>query len=109
VGYLLCHILSLTGFLNLRRDEPDAERPIKLGRQWLYIAAFLIVVDTAMLVVGALSASVTGYGSTKELVIGIVVLSISVMLYAYRRIVQDKQPWIWREPATAVEADLVNR
>ena len=24
VGYLLCHILSLTGFLNLRRDEPDA-------------------------------------------------------------------------------------
>ena len=109
VGYLLCHILSLTGFLNLRRDEPDAERPIKLGRQWLYIAAFLIVVDTAMLVVGALSASVTGYGSTKELVIGIVVLSISVMLYAYRRIVQDKQPWIWREPATAAEADLVNR
>jgi len=42
-------------------------------------------------------------------VIGIVVLSISVMLYTYRRIVQDKQPWIWREPATAVEADLVNR
>jgi len=109
VGYLLCHILSLTGFLNLRRDEPDAERPIKLGRQWLYIAAFLIVVDTAMLVVGALSASITGYGSTKELVIGVVVLSISVVLYAYRRIVQDKQPWIWREPATAVEADLVNR
>ena len=109
VGYLLCHILSLTGFLNLRRDEPNAERPIKLGRQWLYIAAFLIVVDTAMLVVGALSASVTGYGSTKELVIGVVVLSISVVLYAYRRIVQDKQPWIWREPATAVEADLVNR
>ena len=109
VGYLLCHILSLTGFLNLRRDEPDAERPIKLGRQWLYIAAFLIVVDTAMLVVGALSASITGYGSIKELVIGVVVLSISVVLYAYRRIVQDKQPWIWREPATAVEADLVNR
>jgi len=109
VGYLLCHILSLTGFLNLRRDEPNAERPIKLGRQWLYIAAFLIVVDTAMLVVGALSASITGYGSTKELVIGVVVLSISVVLYAYRRIVQDKQPWIWREPATAVEADLVNR
>ena len=110
VGYLLCHILSLTGFLNLRRDEPNAERPIKLGRQWLYIAAFLIVVDTAMLVVGALSASITGYGSIKELVIGVVVLSISVGAQAaYRRIVQDKQPWIWREPATAVEADLVNR
>ncbi len=32
---------------------------------------------------------------------------MSVVLYAYRRIVQDKQPWIWREPAAAVEADLV--
>ncbi len=43
VGYLLCHILSLTGFLNLRRDEPDAPRPIKLGRQWVYIAALVAV------------------------------------------------------------------
>jgi amino acid transporter len=107
VGYLLCHILSLTGFLNLRRDEPDAPRPIRLGRQWLYIAGFLVVVDTAMLVVGALSASITGYGTTRELVIGVVVLSISVVLFAYRRIVQDKQPWVWREPASALEADLV--
>jgi len=31
---------------------------------------------------------------------------MSVVLYAYRRMVQDKQPWIWREPAAAVEADL---
>jgi amino acid transporter len=108
LGYLVCHVLSLTGFLRLRRDEPDAPRPIKLGREWLYIAAFLAVFDTVLLVVGALSASITGYGSTRELVIGVVVLSLSVVLYAYRRIVQDKQPWIWREPPSAVTADLAD-
>lgn len=107
LGYILCHILSLTGFLNLRRDEPDAARPIRLGRQWLYVAGALAIFDTILLVVGALSANITGYGGTKELVIGIVVLSFSLVLFAYRRIVQDGQPWVWREPATAVEKDLV--
>ncbi|MFC9357172.1 APC family permease [Rhodococcus sp. NPDC057014] len=107
VGYLICHILSLTGFLNLRRDEPDAPRPIKLGKQWLYIAGLLVVIDTIMVVVGALSASITGYGSTKELIVGVFVLSLSIVLYAYRRVVQDGQPWVWKEPASAVEADFV--
>lgn len=107
MGYILCHILSLTGFLNLRRDEPDAERPIKLGRQWLYIAAALAVFDTVLLIVGALSANITGYGGIKELVIGIVVLSFSIVLFAYRRIVQDGEPWTWRESPAAVEQDMI--
>ncbi len=109
LGYILCHILSLTGFLNLRRDEPDAERPIKLGRQWIWVAAILALFDTILLVVGALSAQITGYGSTKELIIGLLVLSVSVLLYLYRRIVQDKQRFVWREPRSAVEAEMVGR
>ncbi|BBX63899.1 hypothetical protein MSAS_30730 [Mycobacterium saskatchewanense] len=105
LGYILCHIFSLTGFLHLRRDQPDAPRPIKLGRRWIYIAAALVVIDTAMLVVGAFSASITGYGTTKDLIVGVVVLSMSIVLYAYRRLVQDRQPWVWREPAVASEVD----
>ena len=97
MGYILCHILSLTGFLNLRRDEPDAERPIRLGRQWVYIAAGLAAFDTVLLVVGVLSAKITGYGGTREVVLGVLVLSISVGLYLYRRIVQDGQRFVWRE------------
>ncbi|MGW4045160.1 APC family permease [Streptomyces sp. NPDC004721] len=106
LGYILCHVLSLTGFLNLRRDEPNAARPIKLGRQWVYVAAVLAIVDAVLLVVGALSASITGYGSTKELVIGVIVLSVSVVLFTYRRVVQDGQKFVWREPAAAVERGL---
>lgn len=106
MGYLICHILSLTGFLNLRRDEPDAPRPIKLGRRWVYIAAVLATFDTVLVVVGALSAQITGYGGIKELLIGVVVLSLSVLLYAYRQLVQEGKPLRWRtEPTPATDLD----
>lgn len=113
LGYLICHVLSLTGFLNLRRDHPDAERPIKLGRRWVYVAAVLAAFDAVLVVVGALSAKITGYGGTRELVIGVLVLSVSIALYAYRQIVQDKQAFAWRAPAdlpaqsTATEGEHV--
>lgn len=104
LGYLVCHVLSLTGFLHLRRDLPDAERPIRLGRQWVVVAAVLAVFDTVLVVVGALSAKITGYGGTKELVIGVVVLSLSVVLYVYRQVVQEKQAFVWRAPAEPAPA-----
>jgi amino acid transporter len=97
LGYLICHVLSLTGFIHLRRDRPDADRPIRLGRQWVAVAAVLAVVDTVMVVVGALSARITGYGGTKELVVGVVVLSMSVVLYVYRQVVQDRKQFVWRQ------------
>ncbi|MCV7226667.1 APC family permease [Mycolicibacterium komossense] len=89
LGYLICHVLALTGFINLRREQPDANRPIKLGRQWIYIAGVLAAFDTVLVAVGALSAQITGYGGIRELLIGVVVLSISVLLFAYRQIVQE--------------------
>jgi amino acid transporter len=108
MGYLICHILSLTGFINLRRDQPYAERPIRLGRQWVYIAGVLAAIDTIILVVGIASAEITGYGGAKEVIIGIFVLSLSVVLYFYRQMKQEKQPIKWRhapENATAESTD----
>ncbi|GAA4393549.1 APC family permease [Tsukamurella soli] len=105
VGYLLCHILSLTGFLRLRHEQPDAPRPIRLAKRWVYVAGALALIDAVMLIVGAASASITGFGTTKELLIGIVVLSISIGLYAYRRVVQDKRGWAWSERDDDVAPD----
>lgn len=102
LGYLICHVLALTGFINLRRDEPDAERPIKLGRQWVYIAGVLAAFDAVLVVVGALSAEITGYGGIKELLIGIVVLSISVLLFAYRQMVQERKPFPFKATDSGV-------
>lgn len=108
LGYLICHVLSLTGFINLRRDLPDADRPIELGRQWIYVAGLLAVIDTVMVVVGALSAGITGYGGTKELIVGVVVLSMSVVLYVYRQVVQDKQKFVWKATREDVRAELAH-
>lgn len=106
LGYLICHVLSLTGFINLRRDQPDAARPIRLGRQWVWIAGVLAAFDTVLVLVGALSAKITGYGGIKELLIGVVVLSLSVVLYAYRQIVQERQPLRWRHPSAQPGSDV---
>lgn len=57
-------------------------------------AAFLAVV----IVVGATSFSITGYGGTKELLIALGLLASSVALYAYRRKVQDGGRLSLREP-----------
>ena len=103
MGYILCHILALSGFILLRIDRPNAPRPIKLGRGWIYIAAVLVVVDVTVWVVGMANANITGYGGPREIFIAIGVLLISLVLYAIRRVVQDKQPFVWRNPRTAEE------
>ncbi|RBP64926.1 amino acid/polyamine/organocation transporter (APC superfamily) [Brevibacterium sanguinis] len=104
MGYLVCHIFALSGFLLMRRDAPNADRPIHLGPQWVPIAWALLIIDITILIVGVASAGITGYGGPREVIIGIVVLSTSVILYWYRTVVQDKQPFRLRAVGTAAEA-----
>jgi hypothetical protein len=54
-------------------------------------------------VVGALSAQITGYGGLRELVIGLLVLSVSVLLYAYRQVVQEGRKFAWKALAEVHE------
>ncbi|GAA1955430.1 hypothetical protein GCM10009798_13330 [Nocardioides panacihumi] len=105
-GYLLAHILALTGFLLLRRDFPDVTRPIKLGRKWTWIAVVLATFDIALLVVGTVSTGITGYGSIVDALIGFAILGTSLVLFYFRRVHQDKQKWVWRVPRSAVLAEL---
>jgi amino acid transporter len=89
IGYLVAHILALSGFVLLRRDRPTAERPIRLHRAFVPLAAGLVVVLAVVLVVGAASFDLTGYGDLRELVVALIVLSLSVVLFAVRRVLQD--------------------
>jgi hypothetical protein len=43
-----------------------------------------------------------GYGGTKEQLIGIAVLAIGLLLFLYRRIVQDGERPHWREETPTV-------
>jgi amino acid transporter len=92
VGAFVAFALSLCGFVLLRIDRPDAERPINVGRLGIPLAVALVVYTLALLVVGFFSPAEAGYGGLTEQVIGLAVLVLPMLLWAYRRVVQDKLP-----------------
>src|SRR5262249_22747283 len=95
IGYVLAHFLALTGFLLLRRDRPNWPRPIKVGPIWLGIAAVLAVFNAVLIIFAVTNPSLTGNVTatvtpTDTVLIGVGVLVVAVLLYFYRRLVQDK-------------------
>jgi amino acid transporter len=103
LGYMSSHFFALTGFLLLRKDRPNWPRPIRLARPWLGVAALLAAINAFFIIIGASNPSLTGYGGTKETWNGVGVLLISVVLFVYRRAVQDKAPVHLREPLLVEE------
>lgn len=97
IGYVFAHVAALSGFLLLRKDRPNWPRPIKVAPIWLPIAAILLVSNAVFLVVGASNPKLTGYGTWKDFGIGMGILGASVLLFLYRRVVQDKKPITFRE------------
>ncbi len=106
IGYVLAHFLALTGFLLLRIDRPRWPRPIKVGPVWVGIAAVLAVFNAVLLVFGLTNPSLTGYLSptltpSRTVILGVGVLVVAVLLFFYRRIVQDKARITFREEVPA--------
>jgi amino acid transporter len=97
IGYVLAHVLALSGFLLLRRDRPSWPRPIKVGPIWVGIAAVLVVYNVVLIGFGVTNPALTGYGTFTDMWIGVGVLVGSVLLFFYRRLVQDKQRVTFRE------------
>lgn len=106
LGYLLAILLALAGFLVLRLDHPEYDRPFRVGRYAVPLAAVLVVYTAVVLVVGALSSELTGYGGPKELAIGVGILALSLVLYVYRRRVQERLPLL-RDPRPTSSAAAV--
>ena len=102
LGYLLAIILGLSAFLLLRKDRPDWPRPIRRGRGWIPVVVVLVVFNSFITIVGVLNPELLGYGGIRDTFVAVAVLLLSVVLYVYRRVVQDKAPMAWRLPAPAV-------
>jgi amino acid transporter len=102
IGYVLCHVFALSAFLLLRRDRPEWPRPIKVSAVWLPIAGVLCVLNAVFLLVGSLAPKLNGYGTWTDFAIGIGVLVGSLLLFFYRRIVQDGESVHWSEPTPSV-------
>ena len=112
LGYFVTMFFVLTGVLLLRKDRPSWPRPVHLSGIWIPIAAILAVLTLVLLVVGAWRTDLTGYGGTTQLVIGIGVLLLSIVLWIYRRMVEDGESLQWSDPSepdpsTAGRADAV--
>ena len=99
LGYVLAHMFALSGFVLLRRDRPNWPRPIKLGAIWSPIAGILAVWCLILTIVGFgyFQTAAGGYGGSKEKIIGVGVLLIGILLFFFRRTVQDKERIHWRE------------
>ncbi|WTW97587.1 APC family permease [Streptomycetaceae bacterium NBC_01309] len=91
LGYILTHILAISGFAMLRRDRPDLARPIRLPGFFVPFAWLLAALLTVILVVGATGFKITGYGGYKELGIALAVLASAVALWLFRTKVQDRR------------------
>jgi amino acid transporter len=97
IGYITAHFLALTGFLWLRKDRPNWPRPIKVGKVWVWIAGLCALLDLSFLVYGLAKPTLLYGVSYKDGIIGVAVLVGSVLLYVFRRLVQDRKPVTFRE------------
>jgi hypothetical protein len=61
------------------------------------LAGILTIYYIVILVVGAGAPKLNGYGTWTDFAIGVGILVASVLLFFYRRIVQDKESIHWRE------------
>jgi hypothetical protein len=101
IGYVLANMFAIGAFLLLRKDRPHWPRPIKLPSYWVPIAGVLFAAFALFSVVGIGWFQIAGggavYGGTKEKIIGFCVLAGSLLLFLFRRVVQDKERPHWRE------------
>src|SRR5438093_1745094 len=101
IGYVLANMFAIAAFVLLRKDRPNWPRPIRLPNIWVPIAACLAGAFALFSVVGIGWFQIAGggavYGGTKEKIIGFCVLAASLVLFLFRRVVQDKERPHWRE------------
>ncbi|WP_320670504.1 APC family permease [Patulibacter defluvii] len=100
LGYMLAVVAATSGYVLLRRERDQRPRSYRLPRPWTAVAAAVALLNLALLVTAALNPGLAGYGGVKEELIGFGVLAVGVLLFAYRRVVQDGAGLRLREPPT---------
>ena len=102
IGYVLAHVFALSGFLLLRRDRPDWPRPIKVNPVWVGLAWLLAAFNLILVLFGVTQSDLAAFVGFYEfagapLYIGLGVLILSVLLFFYRRVVEDRKPITFRD------------
>ena len=109
IGYMLSHVLALSGVLFLRKDRPNWPRPIKLGKPWMVAAGVFCIANLVFIIFGIIFMDYTGYlwnadfsdpwAKLPEL-LGVAVGSLACGVIGY--VIAQRQhgrPFRWREPS----------
>ena len=112
IGYVFATCAALGGFVLLRKDRPQWPRPVRLPNVWVPIAGVLFAINFVLLVGGGfiwsggfLGIDGYGYGWDKTRT-GLIVLVAALILWAWRRVVQDKLPLHLREEVPHTPEEL---
>jgi amino acid transporter len=101
IGYVLANMFAIGAFVLLRKDRPNWPRPIRVPNVFVPIAMALFAAFALFSVVGIGWFQIAGggavYGGTKNKIIGFSVLAVSLLLFLFRRMVQDREKPHWRE------------
>ncbi len=111
IGYVLSHVLALSGFLLLRRDRPDWPRPLRHGPIWIVICWICLVVNLIGTIFGVIWIHYTGYlykvtdsalgydvkyYAPAAIITGVLVLVIGVIGYIVGQR-QHGKPFSWKD------------
>ena len=103
LGYILAHVFALCAFVLLRRDRPNWPRPIKFSGSGCRSQPYSLR-SSFLTVMGGWFIRLIGYGGTKEILYRRRRPRHLVLLFLFRRIVQDKQRPHWREETPTMPA-----
>ena len=109
LGYMLSHVLALSGVLLLRKDRPAWPRPIKLGPVWMYLAGAFAVFNLLLIIFGLMFLKLTGYAwnyaftdpsafTNRIILVGVLVLVAGVAGYVIGQR-QVGRPFRWTDPS----------
>ena len=102
IGYVFCHVLALSGFLLLRRDRPGGRDRSRCGMPGFRSPACSPCSTSSWSSTASAIRTWPAYLGFYEftglpLFLGLGVLVASVLLYFYRRVVQDKAKITFRD------------
>lgn len=90
LGYLICIVLTLLGFVLLKNRYPDWNLVLCKHPLWVPVAWLLILFNIFVIYYGFFEPQVSGYGGLQEQIIAVSILVLSLVFFVFRRLVQDK-------------------